>query len=508
MKLIRVLNVNDREIPRYLAEEMLQREKFEVTSASSGYEALALARAQDFDIALLDVQLPDLDGFSICERLRSDSKTANMIVLMTSATFVTPKNKIAGLESGADGYLVQPYETAELVATLRSLLRSRAAERRASALAEELQTSMNVRDEFLAMLGHELRNPIGTITTALSLLESNPETPKRDHYMEILGRQARNLSRIVDDLLDVARITRGKVVLERKTIDLCEVARHCVDSLADDIRASKHTIELQVPDGPVLVDGDAVRLEQVVQNLVTNANKYTPAGGAITLRVTKAEGARIEVIDTGVGMTPQMAERVFDVFVQGAQTIDRSRGGLGLGLTVVRQLVELHEGKVSATSEGPGKGSRFVVELPLAPGQVATPGTGPEPAITDQPAGLNVVVIEDSDDARETLEEGLGLYHHEVTTAPDGIAGLALVLAQQPDVALVDIGLPGMDGYEIARQVRKHFSLGSPRLIAMTGYGQPEDRERAIAAGFDLHIVKPIVLKKLQKVLAEIPRRR
>jgi len=498
----RVLNVNDREIPRYLNEEMLKREGFEVVSAGSGLEALAKAKQGDFDIALLDVQLPDLDGFHVCQELRKTPETANIIVLMTSATFVTSKNKIAGLEAGADGYLVQPFETAELIATLRALIRAREAERHASQLAKQLQSAMDVRDQFLAMLGHELRNPIGSITNALHLLNTKRDPSAFDHYHAILTRQTRNLSHIIDDLLDVARITQGKVSLERTLVDLREVVRRCVDSNAEETRISQHQLALDLPAGPVRVMGDAVRLEQIISNLVTNANKYTPAGGHLEVRLdATATHATIEVSDDGVGMDQAMQVRVFDVFVQGKQTIDRARGGLGLGLTVVRELVALHDGTVTAFSDGEGKGSRFVVEIPLAPADALAE---PAPAETPAGAGLHIVVIEDNEDARLTLEEALTTFHHEVAAAGDGVSGLELVLKSVPDVALVDIGLPGIDGYEVARKIHERMDGTAPKLIAMTGYGQPEDRARAEAAGFDLHIVKPVVLKKLQQVLATI----
>ncbi|MFT3698076.1 MAG: response regulator [Kofleriaceae bacterium] len=503
----RVLNVNDREIPRYLNEEMLKRDGYDVVSVATGRDALRTVHEVEFDVALLDVQLPDVDGFAICQALRADTRTKNLVVLMTSATFVTSKNKIAGLESGADAYLVQPFEQAELLATLRSLLRMKAAEREASALNDQLHTAMRARDEFLAMLGHELRNPIGAITTAMHLINEKADVSPR--YLEIVSRQARNLTRIVDDLLDIARITQGKVTLEETRVDVRDVVRRTVDALADDIAMSKHEIEVDMPAKKVEVMGDSTRLEQVISNLVTNANKYTPAGGHITVKVSAKIGrAIIEVIDDGTGMTPDMQKRVFDLFVQGTQTIDRSRGGLGLGLTVVRQLVELHRGTVAAHSDGEGRGSSFVVELPLAhadephteaptaPVRLITPGNG-----------LEIVVIEDNDDARVTLQEALTTFHHHVEAAPDGTKGLALVLETKPDVALVDIGLPGIDGYEIARQIRAKMDGTAPRLIAMTGYGQPEDKARALAAGFDEHIVKPVVLKRLQNVLAEIPRR-
>ena len=499
---IRVLNVNDREVPRYVNEETLRRGGFEVVSVANGGAALAAAR-DDIDVVLLDVQLPDLDGFEICRRLKGDPATSNLIVLLTSATFVTAKNKVAGLDSGADGYLVQPYESAELFATMRSLLRARAAERRAQALAQELREAMAVRDEFLAMLGHELRNPIGTMTTALHLMRQPETAGNSDRFLTILNRQMKSLTRIVDDLLDVARITRGKVSLAHDRLDLRDVARQCVTSLADDIRGAGHEVKLDLAREPVVVVGDPVRLEQVAANLVTNAIKYTPRGGHLAVRVTRAgERARLEVEDDGIGMDTAMRDRAFDVFVQGTQSLDRSRGGLGLGLTVVKQLVELHGGSVAVHSGGVGRGSRFVVELPLVVTPAPQPTTDLEPAATVAP--VHVVIVEDNDDAREALEAALRALGHHVEVAGDGLSGLDLALTTHPDVVLLDIGLPGLDGYGVARALREKCDGARPYLVAMTGYGQPEDRRRAEAAGFDTHMVKPVSLARLQRVLGEV----
>ncbi|MEO8704156.1 MAG: response regulator [Kofleriaceae bacterium] len=499
-KPVRVLNVNDREIPRYVNEETLRREGFEVVSVASGAAAITAAATEDVDVVLLDVQLPDLDGFEVCRRLKAAPATANAIVLLTSATFVTAENKVAGLDSGADGYLVQPYEVAELHATLRSLLRTRAAERRAQALAQELRSAMDVRDEFLAMLGHELRNPLATITTALHMIEQRRDPEALERYLQILHRQTGSLTRIVDDLLDVARITRGKVSLHREVLDLRDVVDRCLQAAADDVKAARHELVVSRPDEPVLVLGDLVRLEQVACNLVTNSIKYTPKGGQIRVQISAGPSARLDVIDTGIGMAADVCSRVFDVFVQAKQSIDRSRGGLGLGLTVVRQLVELHGGTVSAHSEGEGQGSRFTVDLPLAPEGSALAAS----SMTQLPraGGMAVAVIEDNAEGRETLVEVLKLLGHHVEVAADGLAGLELVLRTQPDVALVDIGLPRLDGYEVARQIRQR-ATAPVQLIAMSGYGRPEDRSRAEQAGFDLHIVKPVSMKLLQRLLGK-----
>ncbi|MGE0546102.1 MAG: response regulator [Kofleriaceae bacterium] len=506
-KPVRVLNVNDRDIPRYVAENLLRQGGFDVISVSSGLDALAAA-SDGVDVVLLDIQLPDFDGYEICRRLKSNPATESVIVLLTSATMVSAKSKVTGLDSGADGYLVQPYEVAELFATLRSLLRTRAAERRAQALADDLRSAMSVRDEFLAMLGHELRNPLATMTTALHMMEQRRDPESLARYLRVVERQASSLTRIVDDLLDVARITRGKVSLSREVIDLREVAERCAQSQREAFAAAHHRVTVDLDPDPVLVIGDAVRLEQIACNLVTNSIKYTPSGGVVAITVSRTgDRARLEVSDTGIGMDEAMRARVFDVFVQGKQTIDRSRGGLGLGLAVVKQLVELHGGTVAAFSAGDGKGSRFAVDLPLAPATaIATPHD--DLHVMPPCAGVRIVVIEDNEEARETLRDALVELRHQVAAASDGMSGLELVVNTKPDVALVDIGLPRLDGYEVARQVRIRCNGSAPRLIAMTGYGQPEDRARAEAAGFDHHLVKPVSLDRLQRLLATVSSRK
>jgi signal transduction histidine kinase len=494
---VRVLNVNDREIPRYVTEETLRRGGFDVISVGTGAAALAAA-LDDVDVVLLDVQLPDVDGYEVCRRLKTDPTTSNLIVLLSSATFVTTKNKITGLDAGADGYLVQPYEPAELFATLRSLLRARAAERHAQALADELTTAMAVRDEFLAMLGHELRNPLATMTTALEMLRLRGDGPALQRYLPVLERQSANLAHIVDDILDIARITRGKVTIRQEVVDLGTIVERCVDSHRDAIGRAGHKLDLHVPDDPLRVTGDAVRLDQVIANLVTNAIKYTPRGGQIRVSAWRAgDRARVEVADTGIGMAPELREHVFDVFVQAKQGIERARGGLGLGLAVVRNLVELHGGTVTAASDGTGRGSRFTVDLPIA---AATGDTVGKPAAGEAPrtSGMRIVVVDDNEEMREMLCEALEGMNYEVHAAGDGKHGLELVLSLHPDVALVDIGLPEMDGYAVARAIRERFNGDSPRLVAMTGYGQPSDRDRTREAGFDSHLVKPVSLEQIE----------
>jgi signal transduction histidine kinase/ActR/RegA family two-component response regulator len=344
------------------------------------------------------------------------------------------------------------------------------------------------KDELLAMLGHELRNPLAAIATAVHLLEAPgvPEAATR-RAREIIARQNAHLARLVDDLLDVARVTSGKIVLDRRPLELAEAVRRGMATLAASGRTERHLIGLELE--PVWADVDETRLEQIITNLVGNAVRFTPAGGAIDVSLHAAAGeAVLQVRDTGIGIAAETLPRVFDMFVQGARSPDGAPGGLGLGLTLVRRIVELHGGSVDAASDGAGRGSTFTVRLPA----LATPPAPPRPTRRVSNGGRRrVVIVEDNADAREVLRFALEVAGHEVHEAYDGPSGLAAIMIQRPDVALVDIGLPEFDGYEIARKARA--AIGSSlHLIALTGYGQPDDKRQAMEAGFDAHLVKPV----------------
>jgi PAS domain S-box-containing protein len=364
----------------------------------------------------------------------------------------------------------------------------------------EAEAANRIKDEFLAMLGHELRNPLGAISNAVAVLdETESQDPAALHLHDILTRQTRHLTRLIDDLLDVSRLTSGKIGLDRQRMDLRTVTANCLTSLEAAGRIAAH--KLYFDGRPALVEGDPTRLEQVIANLVDNAVKYTPPGGSIRVHVGPEDGqAVIRVQDTGVGITPDLLARVFELFVQDRQSLHRAGGGLGLGLTLVKRLVDLHGGTVSASSDGPGTGSTFVVRLPLVVG--AEEVVPPSPPPTVAPAGRRVLVVEDHPDARESLRMLLALDGHEVDEASDGPTALEKIIALRPDVALVDIGLPGLDGYMLAQAVRAAPGGKSLYLVALTGYGQPEDRRRAIEAGFDAHLVKPVEPDRLRQILA------
>ena len=368
-------------------------------------------------------------------------------------------------------------------------------------LRSQAEVASRAKDDFLAMLSHELRNPLAAATSAVHVLEATgpPEDRQRAQATAILGRQLRHLGRLLDDLLDVALVTGGGIALERKPTDLARTVLDGVDALRIARRLEDH--ELAVDARPVWVLADPARLEQVVTNLLANAVKYTPAGGHIKVS-TEAAGtdAVLRVEDDGIGISEETLPFLFELFFQVERPLSRPQGGLGLGLTLVRRLVELHGGTVQAASEGPGKGAAFVVRLPAVPASVET-----VPAVSDAPAGRehgHVLLVEDSADAREILRMILELSGYLVTCAEDGPGGVAAALRCRPGAALVDIGLPGYDGYEVARRIRAAPEGASVLLVALTGYGQPADRRRAEEAGFDLHFVKPVDPSRLIALLA------
>lgn len=367
---------------------------------------------------------------------------------------------------------------------------------REQAARKEAESANRAKDEFLAMLGHELRNPLGAISAACEVLNrADPQEEVAQRARQIIARQTTHLSRLMDDLLDVFRVISGKVLLLRTPMQLGQVVQRVAHTqeLAGQLRA--HELDLQLDE--VWVHADVTRMEQVINNLLSNAVKYTPAGGRIAIRV-KQEGkqAVLQVQDSGVGMTPELMKHVFDMFVQGERTMDRPQGGLGIGLALVRRLAELHGGDASVSSPGPGQGCTFTVRLPLAQATQPSPESHAEQGTS---TSRRVVVIEDNEDTREALCALLTLHHHDTYSAPEGMSGLALIMRIQPDVALIDIGLPGLNGYDVARHLRA-IGYGG-RLIAVSGYGQPADVQRAHQAGFNQHLVKPVDPRQLEDLI-------
>jgi signal transduction histidine kinase len=394
--------------------------------------------------------------------------------------------------------LEKPLHVETLVASVRSALRGR--RRQYAARAAIVQ-----REQFLAMLGHELRNPLSAVVFAAELASRKPDPRVVEQQLGVIMRQATHLSRLVDDLLEVSRVTSGKVILDRQVHELGESVQRAIQSQEQALLARTHQLTYAAKQQPIWVHADGVRLEQIFSNLLTNAIKYTPPGGAIDISVEAVghEGV-VRIRDTGIGIEREMLSRIFDLFEQAAAGLDRAEGGMGLGLTLVRRLVDLHGGSIEAHSEGVGHGSELVVRFPTVDNPEVTL-VAPPPVETRAEA-LRLVLVEDSADLCDTFAELLREAGHDVQVAMDGPGGVELITNAKPDCAFVDIGLPGLDGYQVARQVRSHVGRDT-QLVALTGYGQPEDRQRALEAGFDRHLKKPIDVKLVTTLLREVPRR-
>ena len=383
---------------------------------------------------------------------------------------------------------------------LNESVRLRAFEQAAARLAD----TNRAKDEFLAMLAHEMRNPLGPIQIAMHLMGSGrADAAAMEEARKIVDRQVKHLVRLLDDLLDVSRITRGRITLRKEPVNVTTAVANALDTTRALLEEHEHALAVSLPEVPLLVDADPVRLEQIVVNLVTNAVKYTPRRGHLAVSVAhEPPEAVIRVRDDGVGIPSDLLPHVFELFRQGERPLSRPAGGLGIGLTIVQNLVTLHGGRVSVHSEGPGSGSEFTVRLPLSSVVRETtpvPDRGRSAELAAE--RLRVLIVEDDPDNRKMLRDLLELSGHQVEVAEDGVGGVEGAKAMQPDVAVVDIGLPGMDGYEVARRIRRDLG-GAIRLIALTGYGQPEDRRRAAAAGFDAYLVKPVFADQLARALA------
>jgi signal transduction histidine kinase/ActR/RegA family two-component response regulator len=358
-------------------------------------------------------------------------------------------------------------------------------------LLAELTAASRAKDEFLAMLGHELRNPLSPIVSALELLRLRGESGS-GRERGIIERQVQHLVRLVDDLLDVSRVTRGKVELKYERVELAQPLGKAVEMARPLLEQQRHRLDVEIEPGLVW-EGDPMRLAQVVSNLLTNAARYTPPGGRVLLRARGEddESVCLSVRDTGIGMAPELCAQVFDLFFQGPRNIDRAEGGLGIVLALVKNIVELHGGRVEARSDGPGMGSEFVVLLPRrVPAACMAPAQPPARPVAAQ--RRRVLLVDDNVDGAETLARLLAAHGHEVRVFHEPVAALAAVPAFLPDLAVLDIGLPVLDGYEVARRLRGLLAGHPCRLVALTGYGLDADRERSTQAGFDEHLVKPV----------------
>jgi signal transduction histidine kinase len=409
-----------------------------------------------------------------------------------------------GLQGRVFNFVAQPVRHGSLVTGVMlhavEVTESVQAHRKTEALARQLQQIGRNKDEFLAMLGHELRNPLAPILTALQLMRMRAR-PGDERERAIIERQVKHLSRLVDDLLDVSRATMGKIDLRREPLEVAMAVARAVEVVAPLIELKHHRLSVAVPGSGLPVQGDPVRLAQVIANLLNNAAKYTDAGGHIYLEARR-EGLEvvIRVRDDGSGIPPERLESIFDLFVQGDQSEERSQGGLGIGLTLVRSLVQLHGGRVEARSEGVGRGSEFTVRLPAV--------EDPQARVVEKPANPGVVsskrvlVVDDNRDAAEMLSEVLRQAGHQVSEAYDGLSALVIAARFRPEVVLLDLGLPDLDGFEVARRLRADPPCAM-KIVALTGFGRAEDRRRTAEVGIDLHLVKPVALETVLRVMGQ-----
>jgi signal transduction histidine kinase/ActR/RegA family two-component response regulator len=400
----------------------------------------------------------------------------------------------------------RPVRIKSLISAAQSALRSRQRQYDVRDLMQQLEERVHERDRFLAVLGHELRNPLGAILLASQMTDADGRLDI--DQAQLIERQSRHLTRLVNDLLDLSRVAAGKIVLKRQVIDLVQVVGQSVETMLPSARRHKVELVFATPERKVIVDADPVRVDQIVTNIVTNAIKYTPEGGHVRVDMgEEGEEAWIRVVDDGVGIAPDGIGSIFELFAQAENAIGRAQGGMGIGLALVRNLAELHDGTVTAKSDGVGKGSEFVVRLPLAAAeQRAAAAAAPSTRPAAPAAPRRIAIVEDNKDVRDLLLLKLRRLGHTVVDAADGVEGLRVVLDAKPDLALVDLGLPGIDGFELAREVRARLG-GDVVLVAVSGFGQPEDKRRALEAGFDEHLTKPADVRDIENLLTRLPPR-
>jgi len=562
---VNILLVDDQPARLLTYQSVLSELGQNLVSARSGIEALEKLMRDEFAVVLLDVSMPEMDGFEAARLIHEHPRFERTPIIFVTGVHMSELDRLKGYKVGAVDYVsipvvpeilrskvavlvelyckrrelralnrnlaeanerlamantaLQAEKTRELEALNVSLQQANAELERANAAlqgevtvrsrAEDaLRQADRHKDEFLAMLAHELRNPLAPIRNAVHLMRMKAlQDPQMCLARDVIERQLSQLTRLVDDLLDVSRITRGKINLTRQPLKVSELIARAVETVEPIIQGRSQVLTVELPEQPPVVDGDCMRLTQAIANVLGNAAKYTDTGGSIVLQVcARARDVEIRVRDTGIGIPAEVLPKIFDLFTQLDQRMERPQSGLGIGLALVRRLVEMHGGSVSAHSEGAGRGSEFVICLPLMTPAVL-------PAVGDQltaeyqaarPQHRRILVADDNLDALESLAALLALNGHEVHRAQDGAAALQAAMRHRPEVIFLDIGMPQMDGYEVARRIRAHEWGKEMLLIAVTGWGQESDRQRSFAAGFDFHLVKPVDLEKLNQLLSKV----
>ena len=502
-----ILNVDDNEAGRYAKSRILQRAGYRVLDAGTGTAALRIVREERPQLILLDVMLPDINGLKVCRMLKGDPVTSPIMILQISATHVSEADRVQGLEGGADGYLTEPLEAEELLATVKALLRLYNREEENRRLLQQLRDADRQKDEFLATLAHELRNPLHPIRGAVEIMRLKDKLdPDVQMSRDIIDQQVTHLARLIEDLLDVARITRDTLVLRKQKLGLAAAIQGALDASRDFMESHGHQPIVSLPPESVEVDADPVRLTQILVNLLNNAAKYTPRGKSIRLSASVRDGsATISVSDEGVGISPDQLPHVFEKFYQIDRSLERSESGLGLGLSLTRKLAELHGGKVEAHSAGLGLGSEFSLSLPVVP-KSQQPQTGRQ---SDRGAGAKtpgwrILIVDDGARTREMYSMLLSKQGHQVETAADGWSAIEIVESFNPDAVLLDVGMPGLNGFDTCEKIRARPAGKDAVLVAVTGWAQHEVQERADEAGFDGILVKPAGARDILQLVGRL----
>jgi signal transduction histidine kinase len=508
------LLVDDLEENLLSLEGLLRRDGLVLLKARSGTQALELLLQHDVALAILDVQMPEMDGYELAELMRGTERTRRVPIIFVTAGAADRQRRFRGYETGAVDFLNKPIEPDILrskASVFFELYQQRdqiAAQRdELKAYAEALMEADRRKDEFLATLAHELRNPLSPIRNGLDILRAAPGAPNAEEIRDMMDRQLSHLVRLVDDLLDVSRVSQGKIELRKARIALSDVFKTAIEASHPLISAGRHELILDLPEAEIWLDADLTRLSQVVSNLLNNAAKYTPDGGKLVLSARRdGDEASIAVSDNGVGIPSDMLPRVFDLFTQVRDNLHRSHGGLGIGLALVKQLVEIHGGTIRAESAGAGKGSSFRLRLPVAASALATSAAAEpsSPVPPQQEAALKVLVVDDNLDVARTVGWMIETIGHEYRLVHEGKLAVQTAQEYRPHAILLDINMPGMDGFAVCRALREQTLFDDTVIIAQTGWGQTQARSDAGASGFDHHLVKPVNMNRLEQLLAGI----
>ena len=502
MGAVKFLLVDDLEENLISLEALLRRDELELLKARSGDEALELLLHHEVALALVDVQMPGLSGFEVAELMRGNERTRRVPIIFVTAGSADSQRRFRGYEAGAVDFIQKPIEADILRSKADVFLelykqRQQIAEQRdrLELQSNSLQEADRRKDEFLATLAHELRNPLAPLRHGLDILRSNPDSKAASNIRDMMDRQLTHPVRLVDDLLDVSRISQGKIELRKEQVNIQDIVESAVEASRPLIEEGEHLLEVELPTRQLWVDGDHTRLSQVISNLLNNAAKYTPRGGKIELSIEDTgDDVNIKVHDNGLGIPAEMLSSVFQLFIQVGDHREQSQGGLGIGLALVHQLVALHGGTVDAKSAGVGKGSLFTIRLPLIDArEPPTTSKEPDPEPATAPL-MKALVVDDNVLIADALGWMLEEIGHEYRLAHNGVRALEVADEYLPDIILLDIGLPGMDGYEVCRALRRDERFRTTPIIAQTGWGQMKDKELAAQAGFDHHLTKPVMM--------------